>query len=82
MDDSSGKGAKHPAPLAALTQVVFDLLRIVESTLDEGPCPERVALRDCRFKLVRAFPRQFAVSEVELAQQLAEEDGEALDETL
>lgn len=81
MDDSSGKGAKHPAPLAALTQVVFDLLRIVESSaLDEGPSPERVALRDCRFKLVRAFPRQFAVSEVELAQQLAEEDGEALED--
>lgn len=76
------EGAKHPKPAVALVQVVNDLLRIVEGCIDEGPCPERIALRDARFKLVRAFPRELSLNESELAQQLAEEDGEALEDTL
>lgn len=74
------KGAKHPQPQAALVQVVYDLLAIVEQQLSEGPSPDRIALRDARFKLVRAFPRQLELNESELAQQLAEEDGDAVTE--
>lgn len=49
----------------------------------EAPSWRRVALRDHLAALVRAYPGELGLNEVELAQALAEEDGDAVeDETL
>lgn len=65
---------------AVLPQVVHDLLRLVEAQLPTGPSPQRIEVRDIRFRLRRAFPELFELSETDLMQQLAEEDGDAIED--
>lgn len=48
----------------------------------EGPSPRRVALRDHLGALARAYPKELAFSESDLAQALAEEDGDEVPDTI
>lgn len=48
----------------------------------EGPSPKRVALRDHLAALVRAYPNDLELNEVELLQGFAEEDGDEIPDTI
>lgn len=66
-------------PQVVLPKVVYDLLSSLERSLPEAPDAARVDFRDLKAQLRGAFPRLFLVNASELAQQLAEEDGDAFD---
>jgi len=55
---------------------LLELLSLIEEALPAGPSSARVRLRDMRFRLVGTT----RASDVEVAQMLAEADGEPVDE--
>jgi len=66
----------------AIPKALLALLADAEERLPlEAPSSKRIALRDARALLYRAFPT-LQINEVELAQQLAEEDGEPIEDTI
>lgn len=67
-------------PEGVLSQVVYDLVRLCEGFCEAGPDARRIDLRALRFRLSQAYPGRFAVSETDLMQQLAEEDGDAIED--
>ena len=62
------------AHIKALWTVLSDLIDF----LPDAPSERRVRLRTCRAALERAYPEYLSVNEVELAQYLAEEDGDEI----
>lgn len=64
-------------PMGTLVEVVRDLLALTEGLLQQGPSPARIDLRMARYRLYEAFPR-LVPSDTDLAQALAQEDGEAI----
>lgn len=57
-------------------------LLAIEGLLESGPTHKRVALRDHRMALERAYPTLLRVTDSDVAQAVAELDGEPLDDTL
>lgn len=70
---------KAPQPQAVLVQVLNEVLSHLLEVLPDGPSAQRISLRDSRARLQRAYPRILEVNASELAQQLAEEDGEPVE---
>lgn len=60
-------------------RALFEALLCIEEGLPDCPSHRRVALRVHRAALVRAYPQILRVNESDLAQHLAEEDGDAVD---
>jgi len=58
------------------------LVTMVADEADGLPSARRVALRGHLSALVRAYPEYLALNESELAQALAEADGDAVDEAI
>lgn len=75
---TAGRVTRRPDPLGVLSEVVLDLTRLIEGLLVEGPDPARVDLRFHRYRLYEAFPR-LKPSDSDLAQALAEEDGDEIE---
>lgn len=73
-----GRLTRRADPQAALSQGVYDLAVIVEGLLQQGPSSARIDLRMLRWRLAEAFPR-LKPSEIDMAQALAEEDGDAVE---
>jgi len=69
-------GTSRGAHIRALFAALLEL----EELLPHGPNPRRVSLRNHRAALIRAYPQVLSVSEVEVLQHLAEEDGDAVEE--
>jgi len=64
----------------AIPKALLVLLASAEEQIPlEAPSAKRIQLRDARALLYRAYPA-LQLNEVELAQQLAEEDGEPLED--
>jgi len=61
-------------------RALYSALSELEQLLPEYPSHRRVALRDHRAALQRAYPQLLLPNETELAQALAEEDGDAVTE--
>lgn len=59
----------------APTELLLELLSILEEVLPGGPSSARIRLRDLRFKLVGTS----IASETDVAQMMAEEDGEPVE---
>ena len=64
----------------AHVRAIWELLSSLIDDLPDVPTERRVRLRTCRAALARAYPGELDVNEVELAQHLAEEDGDAVPE--
>lgn len=69
-------GTSRGAHIRALYSALLEL----EELLPPEPSHRRVAIRDHRAALLRAYPHCLRVSEVDVAQALAEEDGDAVSE--
>lgn len=74
----AGRFTRKEDPWEVLPQVVYDLSFILEGLLQQGPSATRIDLRMIRWKLTRAF-KQLQLNETDLAQSLAEQDGESVD---
>jgi len=72
--------SKAEKPKTLLPELVYELSLLMEGALAQGPSEARVRLRMVRYRLAVAFPRVFRVSQVDLAQQLAELDGDEVDD--
>lgn len=57
-------------------------LLALEDLLESHPTHKRIALRDHRMALERAYPSLLTVTDSDVAQTVAELDGEALDDTI
>jgi len=68
-------GTSRGAHIRALYSALLQL----EELLPPEPNPKRVRLRNHRAALVRAYPQVLSVSEVEVLQHLAEEDGDEVE---
>lgn len=68
-------GTSRGAHIRALYSALLQL----EELLPPEPNPRRVALRNHRAALVRAYPDTLKASEVDILQHLAEEDGDAVE---
>lgn len=71
------------SPRVAIPHILLRVIVIMEDALDEGSSAQRVALKDMAFKLCQAhsylrYPWGRA-ADSDVAQELAEEDGEAHD---
>lgn len=71
------------SPRVAIPSILLRVICIMEDALDEGSSAQRVALKDMAFKLCQAhsylrYPWGRA-ADSDVAQELAEEDGEAHD---
>lgn len=55
-------------------------LLAIEDLLESGPTHKRVALRDHRMALERAYPSLLLVTDSDIAQHLAEIDGDPHDD--
>lgn len=69
---------RSSTPRGAHLRALFSALCAIEELLPDGPCPRRIAIRDHKAALQRAHP-ELKINEVELAQELAEEDGHGQD---
>jgi len=71
---------RRAPPQGVLAQVVYDLLSQLEDELPLEPDYRRVELRGLKARLQRAFPHVHGLkaSDSDIAQSVAEEDGEAL----
>jgi len=69
-------GTSRGAHIRALFAALLEL----EELLPQEPSHKRVALRDHRAALARAYPQLLLVNEVDVEQHLAEEDGDAVTE--
>lgn len=69
-------GTSRGAHIRALHDALVEL----EELLPLEATPKRVALRNHRAALCRAYPNVLRVSEVDVLQHLAEEDGDAVSE--
>lgn len=66
----------------AHVRAIWYALVTLEDLLEAGPTYKRVALRDHRMALERAYPTLLMVTDSDVAQALAEEDGQAHDDTI
>jgi len=71
-------GTSRGAHIRALYSALLEL----EELLPPEPSVKRVRLRDHRAALARAYPRVLRPNETDLAQHLAEEDGEDVPDTI
>jgi len=67
---------KADMPVRLLPSVVYELCLLAEGLLPAGPDERRIRLRDLRFRMSRCYRHLPRLNESELAQALAEEDGE------
>lgn len=73
-----GRIERRVDSLLVLAQVVYDVSRLLEEQLFEGPSAARIDLRMGRHRLHEAFPRLQRTA-ADLAQLVAEEDGDGQD---
>ena len=59
-------------------RALWEVLSIAIDNLPEIPTERRVRLRTVRAALERAYPEFLSVNETDIAQHLAEEDGDAV----
>lgn len=71
---------KSSAGRAAHVRALACALFNIEAMLPPDASTRRVQIRDHISALLRAYPHDLAVSEVDLAQAIAEEDGDALED--
>lgn len=76
---SGGRVFRTGSARTSHIRALFDALVRLEELLPAEPSWKRVSLRDHRAALVRAYP-QLKLSEVDVAQYCAEEDGDAVSE--
>lgn len=62
-------------------RAIWECLTTLIEHLPDFPSEKRVRLRTTRAALERAYPEFLGVNEVELAQWLAEEDGDEIEDT-
>jgi len=79
--EEGGSKFKAEPPNRLIPLILYELLVVLEGVIDAGPSQRRVRLRDLRFRLARAYPRIFTLNETELAQALAEEDDDEIEDT-
>lgn len=72
--------SRKPDVASVLPKVVHDLALLLEAFCSQSADPRRIEARDIRWRLCRAYPDLFGFSETDLAQALAEEDGDAIED--
>lgn len=72
--------SRQPDVRSELPKLVYELLSICEGFCEAGPDPRRVDLRDLKGRLRAMYPKVFRMSQIDLLQELAEQDGEEIQE--
>jgi len=72
------KARRVPPAMRSIELELLELLSLIEEVLPPGPSSARVRLRDMRYRLVGS-PN---ASAVDVEQELAEADGEPMDDAL
>ena len=79
----TGPIVRRDTSLGVHVRALAELLRSsIADERDGLPSERRVRLRTHLAALVRAYPQELELNEVDLAHELAEEDGDAIDEAL